>query len=56
MKPGDRVSIDVVWHDGSVSRLTGELIVITDGQAYVESDLGPVSGAAETLEAEPEDD
>lgn len=56
-KPGDRVSVEVEWPNGKVTRVTGKLIVIRGKRddAYVEADIGCVVGPAETLEREGEE-
>ena len=53
-KPGDRVSVEVTWPSGKVTRITGKLLVIRGkrGEAFVEADIGCVVGPAETLEQE----
>jgi len=53
---GKRVSLDVQWPNGHVSRMTGELIIIKDGEAYVKTDQGNVVGDVETMEYEDESD
>ena len=42
--PGERVSLDVEWSDGRVTRMSGKLLLLRDGEAYVETELGDVVG------------
>jgi len=49
---GKKVSLDVKWPNGQVSRMTGELIIIKDGEAYVKTNLGNVVGDVETMDYE----
>lgn len=53
---GKKVSLDVQWPNGKVSRMTGELILIKGDTAYVKTDLGNVAGDVETMEYEEEED
>jgi hypothetical protein len=55
IKKGDRVSLDVEWPNGRVSRMHGTLVMTTETEAYVDTDMGPVVGPVESLEREDEE-
>jgi len=47
---GTRVSLDVTWPNGKVSRMEGTLVTVLEDEAYVETSVGPVVGPAESVE------
>ena len=48
-EPGSRVELDVPWPDG-IKRMTGTLVLVQGGEAFVETEFGPVSGDPTTIE------
>ena len=49
-REGDEVTLNVKWPGGRTTNVRGKLITIADGEAFVDSQLGPVAGDLETLE------
>ena len=49
---GTKVSLEVPWPNGNVHRMSGILVCIRDGEAYVETSVGAVVGPAESVEVE----
>lgn len=49
-KAGDRVSLDVPWPNGRSTRMEGTLLTIRNGEAYIETNIGPVVGQLDSLE------
>lgn len=47
---GEKVSLVVEWQGGRTTVSSGTLISIDNGEAFVETSLGPVAGNADTLE------
>lgn len=48
---GTKVSLDVVFAQ-KTSRMSGTLVLVRDGEAYVDTAIGPVVGSAESVEVE----
>ena len=48
---GTKVSLDVVFAQ-KTSRMSGTLVLVKDGEAYVDTAIGPVVGSAESVEVE----
>ena len=54
---GRRGAMDVIWHDGRVTRCEGTITGIRDGDAYLRLDTGDaVAGDVESLEVLDGDD
>lgn len=49
-RKGDEVTLDVKWPGGRTTSVRGKLITIADGEAFVDSQFGPVAGDLATLE------
>lgn len=47
---GQEVTLEVPWRDGRVRAMSGTLLTVVDGEAFVETELGCVAGDADTLE------
>jgi hypothetical protein len=49
---GTKVSLDVPWPNGRVTRMSGTLISVSRGEAFVETAIGPVVGPIDSVEME----
>jgi hypothetical protein len=51
-REGQRVSVELTYHGGQKRRICGTLIVVTEDEAFIETDFGPMAGKVQTLVSE----